>query len=281
MFDMRYKNEYGCITFGGSDADIRSLKVEGLGNPTADYKTIEFADGNGVVTVGRRDLPRPITLSADIRNDADGHVRRRMNRILHADGSLYCIFDTQRRRIECKVIQPPEFVKVGAGIYSFAIQWQADYPYFTDWYDTTVQLFSIKPLLTTKTVLPSAFSKRISRATIDVGGDLNIYPVLKIINTNTASDTTGTVTITNHSTGAFIKLNHVLADGEIVTTDIKHRRIESSVHGDITDKISDDTVLANFFLQVGLNDLEFINTSIGQELNATATYNNEYFSAEV
>ena len=281
MFDIRYKNEYGSIVFGGADADIRTQSVDGLGNPTADYQTIEFADGNGVVTVGRRDLPRAITLSADIRNDDDGHIRRKISKILHSDGSLYCIFNSQRRRIECKVIQPPQFVRVGSGIYSFAVQWQADYPYFSDWYDTTVQLYSVKPMLTTETVLPAVFSKRISRAVIDNNGDVNIYPTLKIVNTNTASDTTGTVTITNHSTGAFIKLNHVLADGEAVTADIKHRRIESSVHGDITNKISDDTVLADFVLVLGTNDIEFVNTSIGQELNATATYCNEYFSAEV
>lgn len=279
MFKIIYQNGRGSIRFFGGDAckNINLVSVEGVGLPTPEYQTVIFANENGVTQAGKRDLPRTVTMSGDVKGGRQ--ERLRMNRVLHEDGELLFLFDGVQRKLNCKCTRPPEFVHQGGGIFSFTIQFQADYPYFTDFKQVHAPLYKTINNVTDTFTLPCVFTSRISRTDVLNNGDKYVYPTIYIEVTGASADA-GTLQIINHTTGAQIKINRQFADGETVTVDLKTRRITSGTGGNITNAISDDTVLSAFYLQPGENNIEFISSVSGQTVNAAAVFDNEYYSLE-
>ncbi len=272
-----YKNERGQISFDGSgsknESDAGLIGCEGFGLPTPEYKHIEFAAENGVTETGKKDAARTITLSGDIQSD----IRSYINRVFHMPGELF----VGNKKIKCKCIRPPEFSPRGGKIFAFAVQLQADYPYFTDAVQTKIPIYGLTNLVTDTFELPCVFTKRVSRGNVKNTGEKYVYPVIVITGTGASSETSGSITITNHTLNASVVINHVLSDGEVITLDFATRKIKSSVSGNVTNLISDDTDLSKFYFEVGDNDIEFCTTAQTQTLRAAAKYYNEYYSAEV
>ena len=276
-----YKNDKGQVKFNGSRSDISITQIEGLGLPTPSFKTIEFANENGITQIGKKDSPKVITISGDVKDD--DNLRNNINKILYEPGELYIYNDSENkyRKIPCKLTQPPGFVKQGAHYYRFAVQFQADYPYFMDFDATITPLFSQKNLVTDTFTLPCVFTTRLQNGIVNNTGDKYIYPTIVIKAWGTATSATGDITIKNTTTGAIIKINKVLEDNEIITIDLATRKIKSNVDDDITNDISDDTDLSKFYYVLGENAVEFDTTTEGLTLTCETIYYNEYLSAEV
>ena len=266
---------------GGDGAELINVTaLSGFGLPAKDYKTVEFAGENGSTLIGERDMARVITISATVRGER--RERTKINKVFHESGELYCIFDDVRRKISCRVTAQPEFVRCGkSNLYTFTVQLQADYPYFTEFNQRTIALYSQRNLVTDTFTLPCVFTERISRKIIYNNGDKYVYPKLIITNVGSTSDETGKITIENHTTGAKITVEYTPSNGEIITVDTSMRRLYSNISGSITNNISDDTDLSSFYFDIGENDIEFKNTAQGQVLNAVAVFSPEFYSAEV
>ena len=83
----------------------------------------------------------------------------------------------------------------------------------------------------------------------------------------------------NHTTGQQLVLERAAAAGEVVTIDIPNRQIVSSLDGDVTSVISQDTYLSDFWLDVGVNDVEAVSYATGERIGVVMTYYNQYVEA--
>ncbi len=285
MINLKYSNRIGNVYFSGSDRScVHIITITGLGLPKKNYKTIEFASENGVTQTSEKDMARTITITAEV----TGGMRdcRHISKVLHERGNLYITSGNLRRRIECKCVQPPEFkrLSVGVDIYTFTLQLQADYPYYTDYYDIHHPIFKLQNAVTNEFTLPCVFTKRLSRSEVFNSGDKRVYSNIFIKNLGTASmfQSETSIRIINHTTGAEIVINHNMLTNESININFADRKIESSIEGNITHKLDDNSILSDFYLDVGKNDIEFINgNEDNQNLSAIMTYSPEYFSVEV
>ena len=145
---------------GGNSHFINLKKVSGLGLPAVDYEEQIFAGQSGVTTIGRRDLPRTITLSGDI-NGGQREIMKFL-KSFYFPGYLECESGRIKRKINCKCINMDDIERrLGSGINSFTVQLQADNPYFCDVHETTLPLAGYENVVTTKFTLPTAFTKRV------------------------------------------------------------------------------------------------------------------------
>lgn len=278
MIEFSYKNKIGCIVMNGS-SPIKITAYDGLGLPEPEYVTIAFASENGITTVGQKDGSRTITLSMDFA-DSDGTIRRKMCRVFHQEGELYCTTNNCRRKIGCRLSKMSGFVHKGADIYFVTIQLICDYPYFSDFYEVKKDLFSRKNLVTESFTLPCKFTTRINQAIIHNTGDKHVYPIIKISNMSASSSSSEMFCIENKTTDSKISINHKFLSDEVLTFNLALRQIKSSLSGNVTSEITDDTDLSKFFFEVGDNLIEFTNKE-NRYLSAQALFMREYFSAEV
>lgn len=280
---LKYENKFGSVVFDGSGNKIgcKITKITGLGIPKKSYKTIEFASENGVTQVSEKDMQRTITITAEVIGDKQ--YCGKINRVFHDEGSLYITSDNLRRKIICKCTQPPEFTRLCQGIYTFVVQLQSDYPYFTEFYNINYPIFKLENIVTEEFTLPCVFTSRVARGNINNTGDKKVYPEIIITNNSSANESTDSnVIIENHTTGTKIVINHSLISGEVVTIKLAERKITSNLSGNITDKIDRNTILSDFYIDVGVNDISFYcSDKSNQDLSAIIVYSPEYYSIEV
>lgn len=274
-----YKSRGGTVTMGGGDNPlINIIEMSGFGVPSKEYTTVQFASENGVTTIGQKDMPRIITITGDLL----GGQLEIMNALksFYYEGELFCDFGKIRRKIGCKCINLEDMERHRkSGINTFTVQFQCDYPYFKDWNDTVQSLASYKNLVTDSFTLPCVFTKMLQEGKIYNNGDKNIYPVIRITSSYAPVNENAVLSIVNHNTGAFIHINHVVQKDEVVTLNLATRQIESNISGRITMDISDDTVLSDFFIEVGENQISFSTSDTAQPLTAQIIYNKIYLMA--
>lgn len=277
---IKYVSEGGTVEFGGGLNDFGNItKMNGFGLPSKQYDEVEFAGENGVVTTGSKDLARTLTISGDFYGGQ--YEITKLLKSFYYPGKLYCGFENVKRKIACKCINLDDIERNNnCGINGFTVQFKADFPYFTDFYSTRQSLASYKNLVTDEFTLPCVFTEMIQQGSCFNNGDLITYPVIKI----TAENKPGlpddpVITITNKTTGAFIKLNQKVNTDDAITIDLGARKIKSRALGNITHKISDDTVLSSFCLNPGKNDITFQTTDTSQRLTASIEYDNLYLTA--
>ncbi len=275
---LKYVSQGGTVKMGGALSNIRITALSGFELPPKQYETIEFATENGVTTTGSKDMARTLTISGNIYGG-----QRDISKILKAlyyEGTLYCEFGTVRRKIDCKVINMSDVERLGqSGINSFTVQLQADYPYFNDYTDTTTVISSSQDLINGTFTLPCVWTEYIQSGIVNNTGDKLIFPVITLTAVSSAESTTGTVSVTNETTGAAITLDYVIAENEVITIDLSTRRIKSSINGNITNVITDDTVLSEFYLDYGKNNIAFSSSAENQVLLAEITFNRLYLMA--
>lgn len=277
---LTYVSEGGRVEMGGgSHPLINVIELSGFGLPTPDYDEIEYSGENGVTTIGKKDLARTMTISADL-NGGQTELMK-MLKVFYYPGELFCDFGNVKRKISCKCITPPDEIErnYNCGINTFTVQFKADYPYFSDCYDTTQSLAGYENLITTEFTLPCVFTKKLQNGECYNRGDLICYPVINIEARNEPVSADTLLVVSNSTTGATIEINFVMNLGEIVTIDLNTRRIKSSILGDITAHLAEGVDLSKFYLQKGKNEIAFSTSDTEQQLNANITFNNLYIMA--
>ena len=265
---------------GGSSCIANLTKVSGLGLPSIEYEEKQYAGQSGITTTGRRDLPRTITLSGDL-NGGQREIMKMLRSFYYA-GELYCQSGSICRKIACKCTNLDDIEKHhNCGINGFTVQFQADSPYFCDYYDTTLALSGYKNHVTESFTLPCVFTEKLQQGDCDNTGDIICYPIINISAKHAPAANEATITLSNNTTGAQIVLHHTMECDETVTIDLPARQIVSNIKGDITHKTADNINLSDFYLEVGNNALAFATTDKSQPLAAMVTYNNKYIMGAV
>lgn len=253
-----YKNKYGTIRMngGGHENAWRIYDISGIGFPkkTFTYNTHTGVFGQELNTVS---IPsRTITISGDISENAQRILRvSSIMKILNEDGELR--IQTGRKIRRAKVRTLSFDIDERKTMYKkFVLQLESDNPFFWGRSATEIKVFSRTLLLSSPFILPTSFSKRNIFCNVFNGGDLETEPVF-ILSKPTASTVVDgdNVILTNRTTGASLHLEHTMQPGEEITVDIPNRTIVSNLSGNIIHEISLDTVLRNFILPTGNNNI--------------------------
>lgn len=285
------KNKYGKFEMGGGKhPTARILNISGLGLPVKEANTVTFAGQPGHTTESIRDLSRTITISCDFCGGQKEITR--LYRMLYHPVELWFTFGEHRRKINGICINPEDVEKIMyQREYSLVMQFVCGNPYFNDFYNTKIKVFQRLDQLPNVLdgenwyiQLPAVATRRIITAAVFNKGDTIIYPIIHIGNSHatTATDTGEYgILINNNTNNAKIMLNYNPQPGEEITVDLPLRKITSSINGVITNKISDDTVLSDFVLELGENMLSCINLSGTGDVSVTVEYTNNYAMAVV
>lgn len=280
--EIRFDNALGSIRFRGAGAGgIRLLAVSGLGLVKKEVNVTSYLGQAGQELLSEKDLARTITLSCDLQSE---NVRRELSRImkiLYRAGTITLSAGKRRRMIACRCSEFDEPDYCGRNIAKFALQFTCDNPYFTDCEEQTASVLNREKLLYGSFTFPCMFSKRTSRMTLINSGDVEAEPVIMLYNTATKSalgEDYG-IEIVNHTTGQSILIERATTNGEVITVDVPNRSITSSLSGDITHSLSQDSYLSNFIFAVGTNDIEAVNYNEGEEISVVFHWKNQYLEA--
>lgn len=280
MEKITYKSAGGTVVMGGgADAHINLIEKSGFGLPSKRYDEIKFVGEHGVTTTGSSDFPRTLTITGDLYG-GQAEIRQMLEAFYH-DGDLYCDFGPDmRRKISCKLLNADDIINhCKSGINTFTLQFQADYPYYNDFEDTVVSLSSYKNHVTETFELPCVFTELIQQGSAYNYGNKQCYGVITLTSAYEPTVENGVITVSNLTTGKSIHLNHTIQKDETVEIDLNTRRIVSSVSGRITNAITDDTEMSDFYLELGLNKISFHTNDTLQPMTATLRYNNIYLVA--
>lgn len=284
MLKIIYRNEYGEIQIGGSllsGLPLNATAIEGLKPPGAEFQTKVFANHPGLLTIAKRDIQRTITISGAFHGDS--RDVQKMYSVLYRPGTLFFDFPTGKKKIQARYMESDGFKKEGKGdLYTFVLQFQADYPYFADAEQNVAYVFKRMDLISQVFELPCVFTERTTVADIEIKGEKDIYPVIYISNgldeAAMLSEDAG-ILIENQTTGAKIDFAYTPEVGEIVTIDLPNRKITNNKGENLTNFISDDTVLSDFVLKPGENRVNAYNRNAGCAISVSVAYYNEYVSA--
>lgn len=286
-YDVIIKNKHGSINIG-SLSRVKLTAANGIGLPVKTSTSVTFANSPGAFTTSVTDSYRTITLAGDFygdRNDVKG-----IYKILYDECTLQFINGTEHRQIKGRCLNPEDITRVGGGIWKFVFQFKCDDPYFYDFHDNKIGVYRRTDLWPNDTdengnavvSLPSIATKRTSETDVINSGDLDIYPTITIENSGGEGAETDVLTVKNETTGTFVKIQHGLKIGEKVTFNLSDREIVSSVDGDITIKITNDTQLNKFLLKPGVNHI-LVSTDSQNSLELTCylIYRNKFLSAVI
>lgn len=283
------QNDFGKFEIGGGrDKKARLITIEGIGIPAKDDTTIVFEGQAGKTVTGSRDLERVITMSLDFSGD-ECEVEK-LYRIIHKPVEILFFLGNRRRMIRGRCTTATDITGI---IYhrlqSAVLQFVCYNPYFLD-FNKTVKAISANEDQFPNTnmdgkwyvELPAKATLRSSKASIYNYGDVEIYPLITLQNNktiDTLSDNSS-ITLSNLTTGKDVILEYQMSAGENVIIDLENRAITSDINGSIVSCISDDTVLSDFYLEVGKNDI-VIEAGSAENIFAVAHYFNQYVSVVI
>lgn len=272
--------KYGKFMLHGNGRN-KITKIDGIGVcPTPSYQTTEYASADGVTELSKKDMARTVTISGVFIDNDNRDMCKKLNRCVYFKNYLYIISDVVRVKLYCKLTNLSINHK-GANIFTYTLQLSADYPFFKSYADKLINIWGDVDNIISVFTLPCVFTSRYSRSAIYNNGDKAVFPIVEITATGSPTESSNLIAIQNHTTNSVLKIDKVLSDGEKITIDLPNRRIKSSVSGNITHLITDDTILSNCFFAVGENDIEGSITETNQAISIIAMYNPEYISAEV
>jgi len=282
------KNQYGSFEMGGGNhSTARIENITGLGLPIKESNTITFAGQPGQMTESVRDLSRTITITFDFYGGQ--HEIEKLYKILYYSVELWFTFGTRRRKITGRCINPQDVETIiFRKHYRAVLQFVCDNPYFKDFYDTQIAVFSVGNQFPNVyengewyIQLPAVATTRTTTATITNDGDIDIYPIIRILHkASDASSSSGYgVEVSNLTTGARIVINYQTSAGEEIIVDLPHRKLISNIRGNITNYISNDTNLSAFILAVGKNEIKCISKNVSETMSVTVEYSNNYLMA--
>ena len=276
---IKYTSENGTVILGGGQhALMRVRGIAGLGVPQREYSTVAIAAGQR--ETGRRDLPRIITINGDLIGDGD--ALENFERIAYADGILELDFGDKQRRIHCKLNNMTDPTRIIPDrLISFAVQFLCDDPYFEDAEATILDVATYTNMVIDTFTLPCVFTASQNAQTFFVEGVKNVYPIIHVGCTAAGDETTEYgISITNYTTGNSITIYHRMRALESVIIDLKERTITSSLDGNIINSLSDDSDMADFYLQPGKNTLNVQSFSNAETNSIQIEFRSEYIAAE-
>ncbi len=277
--ELIFKNSLGEKTLSGMGRDsIGITEIKGLGVPSYERQCYTSYDFDGAVESARRIPQRNITISGDIRGtkeDVSDFLK-----LMSEPFSLTVKTDSFNRSITVSSSNC-QTTKVSKNITKFALSLVCDDPYFYDDKDTKVPLYEREELLSNETILPSMFSRRTASASLNVTSDRIIEPVIIITGRKNESEEEGRIVILNKLTGAEFTLLYTPEENEIITVDVKKRRITSDKNGNIISSISQDSFMSD--LEIGKSGAVFELAGYGSAGNISAyiIYKNCYLEATV
>ena len=277
------KNELGRFEVGGGKhPKARLQEITGLGIPAKENKTIVFEGQPGQTLKQSRDLERTITMSFDFFGDE--RTVRELYKIIYEPVTIYFYLSNgEQRKIVGHCTKNTDIKNI---IYhqwqSIALQFVCYDPYFYDFYDASQAIsenFDQWPNNITDgvwdIVIPSIATLRSNNSSVYVNGDVKVYPVITI---QALQKNEQPIALINNTTGKRITLNYNISEGEVVTVNLPTRVIESNINGNITNCISDDTVLGDFYLLRGSNDIAVATTG---NIFVVVRFSNKYMSVVI
>ncbi|MBQ7097012.1 MAG: phage tail family protein [Clostridia bacterium] len=279
---VRYENALGAVEMtGDGEGDIRIIKMDGFGLAGREYDTVVYSGYDGQETVRSRALPRAITMAVEFCGLNVAERVRSALQVLNRKGVLVVEHDEFSRRISCSQVTVTDSERILKNrISTMVIQFVCDSPYFEDAEDTVVALYRRVKLLETPFSLPSMFGDIIIGADIIVSGAFSVEPVITLYYPD-ALEQVESIVITNEANGASIRLDYTPSENDVVTVDVKNRKISSSVNGNLIRNLSDDTFLGDFVLEKGLNVIDVFAGDVSAGFVAECKYNNLYCEAVI
>lgn len=286
---IKMQNKIGSFEIGGGSHPIARLtQITGIGLLNKEESTVVFAGQPGRTLTSVRDMERAITLSFDFYGDE--RVVEKLYHITYHPLTLTFYLGNRRRKIEARCKTATDINSI---IYhkwqSIVLQFVCDDPYFYDVCNTEEpismivdQLPNVNENTQWYVSLPAIATVRSNRAVITNSGDIDIYPIIKL--KNNASDAAtiseeSYIILRNLTTGKFVRLDYEIAADETIIINLPNRAITSDVNGNITNYISSDTVLSDFILQLGDNEIEIESTS--NNVYSVIEYSNKYISVVI
>lgn len=274
--EIRSKN--GSFEIGGGKHPIgRLLEIDGIGLPGSAVQQYTFSGMPGYLATDRTDNARTITMSVDLSMEASGIEK--VYRVLQEECEIIFFLNRKWRKITGICLNPSDAEKIILGkLYKQVMQFECPHPYFTDYSPVTVSLATRTDQFPTTIedgqgyiTLPAVATKRDSSKVITNKGDTIVYPIITV----TAKTDLESIKLCNITTGKFLALEYKIVAGEEITIDILNREITSNIHGPVLNKITDDTVLSEFYLACGENELTTQDIDSGA-VEAVITYENQY-----
>lgn len=282
------KNDYGELIIG-CNGKAKLINIDGLSIPQKETQTVSYSGQAGQTTLSVRDMPRAITLTVDFKGRQDDILR--LYRMIYNKVDITILSGDVRRKTSGLCVNPSDVENIiYHRMYKAVLQFVCDDPYFHDISETRFDINRRKDMFpnllengTYYVSLPAVATVRTNATGITNNGAVKVYPIIEIYN-NTAdevSSTTTGLTIQNTTTGAVIEIERDMKPSEQITIDLPHRKIISSIDGNITNYISDNTVLSEFYLEVDNNDINVENKNSLQETVTIVRFNNNYESAVI
>ncbi len=283
---IRMKNENGTFEIGGGKhVSARLQQITGLGLVSKAIQSLTYSQMPGRVITSERASERTITLKFDYYADPETVIR--FFKILQKPMKLELLRNGYYREIDCRVIAGAENNNI---VYhhweEMTLQLECSDPYFRGAVrrESIVSATDMLPNVFENSdwyiQLPAVATVRHQDALIMNDGDTIVYPTITVEN---LADTTGakTDTITITINDRVLKIYHHAAVDETVTFNLERRMITSSVDGDITNQISDDTVLSDMYYDEGSNVVTVTSSLTGDNLYAVSRYSPLYGMAVI
>jgi hypothetical protein len=277
-----FENETGKIEMG-RHLPVWISSVEGLEQPAAEGNVKKFAGLPGQKTGKRLNGARAITITGSIVGGRQTIVYNRdlMARVYNntlAPGVLRFNLYGKMRRADA-MADSFAVGKLSNGRREFIVSFTCDSPYFQDWYDTVINLFRRENNLFAGMTFPRVFTFRYAGGNAINSCGVDIEPVVIIRAGPPGAFTAPGITITNETTGAYIRLDYTPPANDVITVNVRDRKITSSINGNITHKKPVDNLLSQFVLKKGGNVIRFEKEDAEQELTADIIYSNLYAEA--
>lgn len=274
-----FKNSFGSFSLFGFGTDgFCVCSVSGLEPPQKTRNTVSYIGEDGCFEDLSQYSQRIITLSCDVRlgENTKNEMRKAM-KIL----SKECVLSVKTSDSEREITVNSASFTLGKRYHNyqtFVIQLICDYPHFCDSLPTECTIFKKEKLLAKDSTLPKIFSKRLSECIVKNSGDLKIYPEI-VITKNDDIVRENEIKIENMTTGKSILIHKAMVMDEVVTIDVKNRRITSSIDGNILKALDIYSSLSDFWCEPGENNIRVL---LGGEQSGTeikVNYFNEYLEA--
>ena len=275
--DMIYENKLGEIKFCGRGSDEFSVcEIEGIEPCEKNRVLRSYIGEDGHFEESSQYMSRIISFSGDIKGDYQKKFRF-ASKILSEKGTLYINQGDYTK----KITVDHATLKIGKkynNYCTYAIQLTCDYPHFTDVLESVCGIFVKKDFLTNESVLPTVFSERISRGTVNNLGDLKIYPKI-IIENESETEKRNSIEIINETTGKKIILEKELKKNEEIVVDVKNRTITSSFDGNIIGTLDFYSSLKDMWCECGENVISVLVDGEQKGIKVLIKYYNEYLEA--
>lgn len=278
-----YKNECGTVVMqgGGKQSPLRVTAIDGLGLLTKEYTVATYTGYDGQETISSRATARSITLAVELYSSNAPKIMRDILMIFNREGYLYIQNEDIDRRIKCNQVQCPDASRVLKGqLATFAVQFVCDNPYFEDSVNTSIPIYKRVKLLQSPFTLDTMFGDIIKGATIQILGSVPVEPVISLYYPS-AQDSAESIIVKNETTGAEINLTYSPKENDMITIDIKNRKVTSAISGNLINCLSLDTFLGDFVLVAGLNTLSVNMGDVDAKFTIECQYNNLYSEAVI